>query len=160
MAGTKKASAPPTDVHRSIPVQYVIIAILVILIPLAYYFGYSSGYSAGANAVQAKYAPSVSNATSAPISGASADSNVSKQLVDRCISSCKNMKSVGVNFASGGGCIYPTPSVLNGYVCAVVVKDMGHCDAYYKGAPEIVLDPACEYKGVYHYKSSKAGGTQ
>ena len=134
----------------------VAIVVLLVLVPV-YYVGYLRGYGAGVNATTAKYSPNISTYESQSHS----DQNWAflRSLISSCQSDCKAMGAAGVNLASGV-CIYPNPAAADGYVCAVVVKNKGHCDAYYKGVPEIVLDPSCNYVGVAHQPSGENGGMQ
>ncbi|GEM_PF-5673997 len=79
--------------------------------------------------------------------GSQPDLNVNNPIVSKCREICAATKSAGVPF-TGGLCL---DDDLNGYACAVVVNDSGHCPSYSKGAPEIVLNAECGYIGVYRY---------
>ena len=70
------------------------------------------------------------------------------KYISRCHDVCTATVSVGINVSSGI-CL---DNDINGYACAVVVHDSGHCPAYLRGAPELVFDTKCNYVGTYRAK--------
>ena len=71
----------------------------------------------------------------------------SSPVTQQCIKICNATVAVGIDI-NDGICLNNN---INGYACAVVVADKGHCPAYYKGAGEIVLNENCEFVGLYRY---------
>ncbi len=108
----------------------VVFAILAVVI-----FGYATGKIAGAGTTEKSSITSMGKGST----------SISKSIVERCISLCKDTMSVD-NYAKNGACLSPD---LNGYGCAVVVNAKGHCIRSFIGTPEIVLNNRCEYVGVY-----------
>jgi len=90
-------------------------------------------------------------------SGTSAQASPNLEAeINRCIEICNATKAAGMP-VDMGICLN---SNISGYACAVIFNDHGHCPAYYRGTPEIVLNKECKYEGVYKYNPSSvsAGG--
>jgi hypothetical protein len=141
LAGAKSTGAANT---RTALFIVGILATAVLAFVIGYYAGMSSSPRAASSC-----APAIkSGATVTPKS-------LSKQQLSAYISKCQNIcaasKSVGMNL-SHGLCLN---NDLNGYACAVVVHDSGHCPAYYHGSPELVFDVSCKYVGTYSIGGKK-----
>lgn len=81
----------------------------------------------------------------AVVSSNAGDETSHNPLIERCMEICRSSKAVGMDL-SKGLCLRNN---LEGYSCAVVVSDGGHCLTYFKGADEIVLDENCGFVGIY-----------
>lgn len=118
---------------------------LILALLIAFSAGAAFGYILGAPTTSS-CAPDIRSgsqiSTSAPSKADLAP------YVSRCHDICTATASVGIN-VSDGICLN---NDLNGYACAVVVHDSGHCPSYFKGAPEIVFDTKCSYVGLYRAK--------
>jgi len=75
------------------------------------------------------------------------EKNVPRDTIQRCVDLCKDASKVVK--LSRGRCISPD---LNGFGCAVIENNNGHCVRFYRGTPEIVLDENCVYVGVIQWK--------
>ena len=140
--------APPGGAEsqgRSITLSYVIFAVVLLGTFAA---GVAAGYLVH-TAPSAACAPHVVSGT--PVPPEKLSSANLKAYVSRCHDICVATTSVGINVSSGI-CLN---NDLNGYACAVVVGDSGHCPAYSRGAPELVFDASCKYVGVYRKGGSR-----
>ena len=144
-----------SDSPRDTRIVYAMFVAAIVLVAVVVGFAaYNAGYSAGMEYMAKKYGANIRSGTPLEIEDRPqliADSDI----VKRCISRCNSVKSIGVPIQNGS-CIVAQPAELNGFVCAVVVNDGGHCPAYDLGkSPEIVLNPACEFVGVYSPKGGE-----
>ncbi len=71
------------------------------------------------------------------------DKNAQAEAVQRCESLCRARQLAGI---SGAGCISAN---IDGYACAIVDGNAGHCLGFYRGTPEIALDKNCNVLGVF-----------
>lgn len=95
----------------------------------------------------AKSGPRVTSIESGVVAPDATNITKDSALVSRCVSICKATVAAGIS-TDNGMCIH---NDINGFACAVVVEDKGHCPSYYSGGLEIVLDPGCGYVNVYRY---------
>ncbi len=75
------------------------------------------------------------------------EKNAPSAVINRCIGICKDVSNL-VDFRNGH-CLSPD---LNGFGCAIIKNNSGHCARFYRGTPEIVLDENCSYVGVIQWK--------
>lgn len=114
--------------------QYIVALLLVVAVAVVAYFWFSS-------AADSTRVVSGVKETTAPVTESS-------PVTQQCVEICSATVAVGIDI-NDGLCLN---NDINGYACAVIVADSGHCPAYYRGASEIVLNENCEFVGVYKHK--------
>lgn len=119
--------------------QYILVALLVLSVSVLVYFGYYFFSADDINRV-----PSGTKQKATTVSESSPNTL-------RCVKICEASRDVGFDL-NKGLCL---DSNLDGYACAVVVADKGHCRVYYNGVEEIVLNEKCEFVGVFKYEGDK-----
>jgi hypothetical protein len=137
------------------PSTYTLIVLAILaVVGITGVVAYNLGYNAGIQYIVQKYGANIQSGTPLEVEDypqLTADSDI----VKRCISRCKSLRDLGLPVYKGM-CVVSQASELNGFVCAVVVNDAGHCADYRKGvASEIVLNPACGFVGVYSPKGGE-----
>ena len=75
------------------------------------------------------------------------DKTVPKEAITRCVNLCKDMSKV-IRLNSGR-CLSPD---IDGYSCAVIVNEEGHCVRSLRGSKEIDLDRNCKLVGVVKWE--------
>jgi len=126
----------------TIAVSYWILAVIILV---AFFAGATLGYLLKA--------PATSSCTPDIHSGSQINASPPSKAdfakyISRCHDICTATVSVGINVSSGI-CLN---NDINGYACAVVVHDSGHCPSYSAGSPELIFDTNCNYVGTYRAK--------
>jgi len=129
------------DFHRVRPACF---GALLVVAAVAFALGY---FAHGGSCSPQKYAAEHVH------SGAPAHTTTTPDAeINRCVEICSVLRSAGRDL-SEGLCL---DARLNGYSCAVVVNDAGHCPPYYSGTPEIVLSPECSFVDVFRYSGEQS----